>query len=80
MSSPADVLTSRFGDGLAVGPDLTAAAESAVTQALAPLHGQRPGLLCMFVCGDDPDAVESAGTRAMELAGAARRWVAAPAV
>jgi small ligand-binding sensory domain FIST len=70
MSSPADVLTFRFGDGLAVGSDLTAAAESAVTQALAPLHGQRPDLLCMFVCGDDPDAVESAGTRAMELAGA----------
>ncbi len=70
MSSPAEVLTSRFGDGLAVGPDLTAAAESAVTQALAPLRGQRPDLLCVFVCGDDPNAVEPAGVRAMEVAGA----------
>lgn len=68
MSSPADLLTSRFGDGLAVGPDLAAAAESAVAQALVPLRGQRPDLLCMFVCGDDPAMVESAGTRAMEVA------------
>jgi small ligand-binding sensory domain FIST len=70
VSSPTDVLTSRFGDGLAVGPDLAAAAESAVTQALAPLGGQRPDLLCVFVCGDDPTAVESAGNRAMRMAGA----------
>ncbi|MDQ3760830.1 MAG: FIST C-terminal domain-containing protein [Actinomycetota bacterium] len=70
MSSPADLLTSRFGDGLAVGPDLAAAAESAVTQALVPLRGQCPDLLCVFVCGDDPAMVESAGTRAMEVAGA----------
>jgi len=70
VSSPADILTSRFGDGLAVDFDLAAAAESAVTQALAPLRGQRPDLLCVFVCGDDPNAVESAGTRAMEVAGA----------
>ncbi len=70
MSSPADVLTSRFGDGLAVGPDLAVTAESAITQALAPLRGQRPDLLCVFVCADDPNAVELAGTRAMELAGA----------
>ncbi|MGH3834851.1 MAG: FIST signal transduction protein [Pseudonocardiaceae bacterium] len=70
MSSPTDVLTSRFGDGLAVGPDLAAVAESAITQAMAALHGQRPDLLCVFVCADDPNAVESAGTRARELAGA----------
>jgi small ligand-binding sensory domain FIST len=68
--SPPNLLMSRFGDGLAVGPDLPAAAESAVTQALAPLRGQRPDLLCLFVCGDDPAMVESAGTRAMEVAGA----------
>ncbi|MBA2472458.1 MAG: histidine kinase [Pseudonocardiales bacterium] len=61
---------SRFGDGLAAGPDLEAAAEFAVTQALAPLHGQRPDLLCVFVCGDDPAMVELAGTRAMAVAGA----------
>jgi small ligand-binding sensory domain FIST len=70
VSSPVNVVTSRFGDGLAVGPDLAAAAESAVTQALAPLRGQRPDLLCVFVVGDDPNAVESVGTRAMEVAGA----------
>ena len=70
MSSPADLLTSRFGDGLAVGPDLAVAAESAVMQALVPLRGQRPDLVCVFVCGGDPAMVESAGTRAMEVAGA----------
>ncbi|MGH3974549.1 MAG: FIST signal transduction protein [Pseudonocardiaceae bacterium] len=70
MSFPAEVLTSRFGDGLAVGPDLAAATESAVTQALAALHGHRPDLLCVFVSGDDPNAVESAGIRAVEVAGA----------
>lgn len=70
MSSPVDLLTYRFGDGLALGPDLVAAAEAAVTQALAPLRGQRPDLLCVFVCGADPTIVESAGTRAMEVADA----------
>ncbi|MDQ2791693.1 MAG: FIST C-terminal domain-containing protein [Actinomycetota bacterium] len=70
MSAPPNLLTSRFGDGLATGPDLAAAAESAVTQALAPLDGQRPDVLCVFVCGDDPAMVEVAGTRAMEVTGA----------
>ncbi len=70
MSLPTHMLTSRFGDGLAVGADLVATAEAAVTQALAPLRGQRPDLLCVFVCGDDLNAVESAGRRATELAGA----------
>jgi small ligand-binding sensory domain FIST len=70
MSSPAELLTSRFGDGLAVDPDLATAAESAVIQALAPLRGQRADLLCVFVCGDDPTMVEMAGTRAMAVAGA----------
>jgi small ligand-binding sensory domain FIST len=70
MSSPVELLTSRFGDGLAVGPDLVAAAEAAITQALTPLRGQRPDLLCVFVCGADPAMVESAGTCAMEISGA----------
>lgn len=61
----------RFGDGLAVGPDLVHAAGAAVAQALAPLGGQRPDLLCVFVGGDDPNAVEVAGLRAMEVSGAA---------
>lgn len=70
MSSPADVRTARFGDGLSVDPILTDAAESAVAQAVAPLDGERPDLVGVFVCGADPDAVEAAGLRAMELAGA----------
>jgi small ligand-binding sensory domain FIST len=59
----------RFGDGLALGPDLVAAAESAVRQAMAPLHG-RADLMCVFVTGDDPDMVEAAARRAMEVADA----------
>ena len=39
----------RFGDGMAAGPDLEGAAEVAVGQALAPLDGARPDLLCVFV-------------------------------
>jgi small ligand-binding sensory domain FIST len=70
VSTPADLLTSRFGDGLATGPDLLAAAKSAVTQALAPLRGQRPDLLCVFICGTDPMTAESVGIHAMEVAGA----------
>ncbi|MGH3796382.1 MAG: FIST signal transduction protein [Pseudonocardiaceae bacterium] len=70
MSSTADVVTTRFGDGLAVGPDLARSAESAVAQAIAPLAGQRPDLLFVFVCGDDPAAIEAAGLRAMDVAGA----------
>ncbi|MDQ3886639.1 MAG: FIST C-terminal domain-containing protein [Actinomycetota bacterium] len=59
-----------FGDGLAVGPDLVRAAESAVRQATEPLGGQSPELLCVFVSYEDPAAVEEAGLRAMEIAGA----------
>jgi small ligand-binding sensory domain FIST len=70
MTSPADVRTSRFGDGLAVDHDLIRAAQSAVTQAIAPLNGAQPDLLCVFVSGADSEAVEAAGVRAMELAGA----------
>jgi small ligand-binding sensory domain FIST len=70
VSSPADVRTARFGDGLSVDPILTDAAESAVTQAVTPLDGQRPDLVAVFVCGAAPEADEAAGMRAMELAGA----------
>lgn len=59
-----------FGDGLAEGPDLLAAAEAAVAQAVAPLAGRRPDLLAVFVCHPDPDTVGVAGARAMEVAGA----------
>lgn len=61
------LLTSRFADGLAVGSDLVAAAESAVGQALAGLSGPAD-LVCFFICGDDPEEVTRAGQRAMELA------------
>ena len=69
----AGVATRRFGDGLAVGPDLLGAAEVAVAQALGPLAGVRPDLLVFFVCpGEDGDLeqAERAGARVMELAGA----------
>jgi len=60
----------RFGDGLALGPDLVEAAELAVTHALEPLDGQRPDLVCLFVSGPDPDAIAEGGRRAMAVAGA----------
>lgn len=60
----------RFSDGLAVGPDLTRAAQSAVEQALAALDRRQPDLLCVFASGADPEAVEAAGRRAMECSGA----------
>jgi small ligand-binding sensory domain FIST len=56
----------RFGDGVAVGPDLLSAAESAAKQATASLD-QRPDLACVFVSGDDPDAVAEAAHRAMRM-------------
>ncbi|GLW07334.1 hypothetical protein Misp01_24640 [Microtetraspora sp. NBRC 13810] len=61
------LLTSRFADGLAVGSDLSAAAETAVGQALAGLSGPAD-LVCFFICGEDPDDVVRAGQRAMTLA------------
>ncbi len=62
----------RFGDGLAVGPDLEGAAEVAVAQALAGLDGTTPDLFCVFVAParHDPERAAAAGCRAMELAGA----------
>jgi small ligand-binding sensory domain FIST len=64
----------RFGDGLAIGPDLEGAAEVALAQALGPLDGVAPDLVCVFVAAGVParhDAVEAAGRRVMEAAGAA---------
>ncbi|GII93225.1 hypothetical protein Ssi02_34560 [Sinosporangium siamense] len=61
------LMTSRFADGLATGPDLESAAESAVRQAVSGLSGP-PDLVCFFVCGDDPDDVVRAGQRAMRCA------------
>ncbi|MFC4911076.1 FIST signal transduction protein [Actinomadura gamaensis] len=59
----------RFGDGLAFGPDLTEAAETAVRQARADL-AQAPDLVFVFVSGGDPDEVEAAARRAHATAGA----------
>ncbi|MCY7365742.1 MAG: hypothetical protein LH469_10615, partial [Frankiaceae bacterium] len=50
----------RFGDGLAVSGDLLAAAEAATADALAPLGGRVPDLVCVFVSGADPDACTAA--------------------
>lgn len=60
----------RFGDGLAVGPDLLHAAESAVEQAARSCGSASPDLLCVFVSGDDPAHVEAAGRHAGEVSGA----------
>lgn len=62
----------RFGDGLAVGPDLQGAAEVAVAQALEPLGGATPDLVAIFVAPgrQGPDAAAAAGKRASGLAGA----------
>jgi small ligand-binding sensory domain FIST len=55
------------GDGLAVGTDLVAAAESATRQALEPLGGLRPDLVFVFVCSTEPDEVSAALERAAKL-------------
>ena len=38
----------RFGEGLAIGPDLEGAAEVALAQALSHLGGNAPDLVCTF--------------------------------
>lgn len=60
----------RFGDGLGMDADLIHAAEQACRQALEPLAGTPPDLVCVFVCGSDPAEVAAAGERAASLAGA----------
>ena len=68
-----DVGTCRFGDGLAIGPDLEGAAEVALAQALAPLDGAAPDLLCVFVAAGVPariEAVEAAARQVMSTCGA----------
>ncbi|MEO3782507.1 FIST N-terminal domain-containing protein [Actinocorallia sp. B10E7] len=54
----------RFGDGLAMGPDLVRAAEEAVRQATRALDGPAD-LLCVFVHGTDAQEVERAARHAM---------------
>jgi small ligand-binding sensory domain FIST len=59
----------RFGDGLATGPDLVRAAEEAVRQATEALDG-RADLLCVFVNGTDAQEVERAARHAMAFSDA----------
>jgi small ligand-binding sensory domain FIST len=63
----------RFGDGLAIGPDIEGAAEVALAQALAPLDGATPDLLCVFVAAGVPariELVEAAARHVMDTCGA----------
>jgi small ligand-binding sensory domain FIST len=60
----------RFGDGMAAGADLQAAADDAVAAALAPLGGRAPDLVCAFVSGDDPHRVTAALERVAQRSGA----------
>ena len=64
------VSVARFGDGLASDSDLVRAAEVATRQALDPLAGRTPDLVCVFVCGDDPAMAAAAALRATEISGA----------
>jgi small ligand-binding sensory domain FIST len=64
------VFVARFGDGLASDPDLVRAAEMATREALEPLAGRTPDLVCVFICGDDPDVAAEAAVRATEISGA----------
>jgi small ligand-binding sensory domain FIST len=61
----------RFGDGLAADADLVRAAERATLQALEPLGGMEPTLVCAFVCGPAPEEVEAAFDRVVSLVGGA---------
>jgi len=45
----------RFGDGLAVDPDLVRATRQATRQALDQLDDHPPDLVCLFACAADPD-------------------------
>lgn len=60
----------RFGDGVSGDADLAVAAERAAVQALEPLGGQQPDLVCVFVCTPDPDGVDAAANRVLALSGA----------
>src|SRR3954451_20889164 len=60
---------SRFGDGLVTDPDLVRAAEQATQQALEPLAGRAPDLVCVFVSGPEPDECAEALVRAGQLSG-----------
>lgn len=52
----------RFGDGLATGTDLAAAALDAASAALSSLAGAPADVVLVFAATDDPDAAEAALT------------------
>lgn len=60
---------SRFGDGLATGADLRAAAAEASLDAVRDLSG-RPDLVCAFVATDDPSQVAAAAEQVAAVTGA----------
>ncbi len=66
---PGDNGRMRFGEALVAGDDLVAAATQAATEAVAALDDV-PDLACVFVCGDDPEQVATAGCEASEITGA----------
>ena len=61
---------SRFGDGLATGSDLRAAAQQATAAALSPLAGRTPDLVCAFVFAESPEDTEQALLHVAETTGA----------
>src|SRR6185369_9494548 len=73
VPDPATAAGPYFGDGLAIGPDLEGAAEVALAQALAPLDGAAPDLVCVFVAAGVParaGLVEAAARQVMTASGA----------
>jgi small ligand-binding sensory domain FIST len=60
----------RYGDGLASGPDLLAAADEATAQALVPLEGQAPDLVCVFASGQAPAVLDAVAERVAARSGA----------
>ena len=60
----------RFGDGLAEGTDVAAAAERAAAAALVRRGGRVPDLLCVFVAGASPDDAAEALRRAVRVSAA----------
>ncbi len=60
----------KCGTGVAVGFDLTRAAQSATTRALKELDGAQPDLACVFVHGAAPDDVGTALATAARVANA----------
>jgi small ligand-binding sensory domain FIST len=60
----------RFGSGLVSDRNLVGAAEQATAQALEPLGGRLPDLLCVFASGAAPEELAGALQRSAQLAAA----------